>query len=149
MYVPVMIYSYDGDFIGWTIKNDQVEKLQTTNMWTDEQLSEMADQIARLNNKTGILAYWPDTRDPEVQALINDPNWEPVADEPVEVVDEENSVFIWIRRPNLEEGDVGEMDEDASTLVYKYVMAPPPVLVQARWKKAQEIVARKRAGIEG
>jgi len=147
MYVPVMIYSEDAQFLGWTIKLAGAEKLQTTNVWNDNDYSKMEEQIERLNNKTGIMAHWPHYNDPEVQALLGDPAWEPVADEPVEVVDEENSIFVWRRRPT-EEDPLGDRDEPASTLVYKYVMMPPPVLVQARVKKAQETVARKRAGIE-
>lgn len=146
-----MIYTVEGDepiFLGYTIKNSEAPKLQTTNLWSDAEEAQLDEQIERLNHKVGILAYWPDPRDPEVRQYTDDPNWEPVAPEPVEVVDEENSIFIWNRLPNLDEGDVGQMDEDASTLVYKYVMLPPQVLLQARVKKAQEIVARRRAGIE-
>jgi hypothetical protein len=129
MYEKVMIYTVEGDepiFLGYTIKNSEAPKLQTTNLWSDAEEAQLDEQIERLNHKVGILAYWPDPRDPEVRQYTDDPNWEPVAPEP----------------------DVGQMNEDASTLVYKYVMLPPQVLLQARVKKAQEIVARRRAGIE-
>lgn len=146
MYVPVYLYAADGTFLGHGIKKEGAPKLQTANFWTDEQRSEFDAQLDRLNDQTNILAHWPHYSDPDVQRLLVDPTWEPVANEPVEVVDEANSIFVWYREPDEDNGDFGEMNEDASIIVTKTVMAPPPVLVQARVKKAQEIVARRRMG---
>jgi hypothetical protein len=141
----VYVYNNDGAFLGYGIKNSASQKLHTMNLWTEDQIDNLEDQLQRLNERTGILAHWPMLGDPEVQVLLNDPTWEPVANEPVEIVDEDKSTFVWIRKPDLANGDVGEMNEDASDIVFKTVMEPPPVLVQARIKKAQEIVATRRA----
>lgn len=147
-YQPVMIYDYDGEFVGYSIKNRDYPKLQTMNIWGADEGEALDEQVARLNNKVGILDHWPALEDPEVQALLKDPNWEPVQDVPTEFVDEENSILIWKRVPQPDLGFDGVLDEDASTIFYKTVMITPQVLVQARWKKAQELIARKRSGIE-
>jgi hypothetical protein len=148
-YQTVLIYDANANFLGYTIlrprKEDQPFKLQTTNVWTDEQVNDLSHQLERLNDQRGILAHWPSYSDPEVMELVGNPDWEPVADEPIEVVDEENSTFVWIQEPSEEE-PLGQLDEPASNIVTKYVYGPPPVLVQARIKKAQEIVARRRMG---
>lgn len=147
MYNAVLIYTDEDNpkFVGYAIQKTP-EKLQSINVYTENQLPQLRLQLDRLNDQNNVLAHWPHYTDPDVQRLVGNPAWEPVKDEPVEVVDEENSIFIWDREPDLANGDVGQMDEDASTIVTKYIMAPPPVLVQARVKKAQEIVARERMG---
>lgn len=145
MYKSVLIYSDEDtpQFVGYAILKTP-EKLQSINIYTDAQLPQLQLQLNRLNDQTSVLAHWPHYSDPDVRKLVDDPSWEPVADEPIEVVDEENSIFIWNREPDLANGDVGQMDEEASYIVIKEVMAQPPVLVQARVKKAQEIIARER-----
>src|SRR4051812_13297870 len=143
-YEAVSVYNLDGDFLGYSIKNQAVDKLHNNNLWAESDVDDLKAQLVRLNDETAILAYWPDIRDPEVEALLNDPNFEPLTLSAVEVVDEDNSVFVWITEPT-DEDPFGEMDRDASVLVYKNIMAPAPVDVHRRNKKAQEIVARKRA----
>lgn len=145
-YASVVIYDMDGNFLGYSIRQDGVDKLHNNNLWTEsaDDVADLKAQLARLNDSTAIQAYWPDVRDPEVQTILDDPNFEPLTLSPVEVVDHDSSVFIWIEEPN-DENPYGKMDEKASVILYKNEMAPSPVGVQARIKKACEIVARQRA----
>lgn len=145
-YVAVVIYDMDGNFLGYSIKDEAVDKLHNNNLWTESapDMEDLKAQLARLNDSTAVLAHWPDVRDPEVVALLDDPNFEPLALSPVEVVDEEASVFIWIEEPN-DENPFGQMDRENSIINHKIEMAPAATDVQKRVKKACEIVARQRA----
>ena len=144
-YKAVSIYTLEGEFLGYGLKQDGVDKLHNNNLWTEspEDVTDLKAQLGRLNDAVDIRAYWPDVRDPEVTALTDDPEFEPLTYSKVEVVDEENSLFIWIEEPTDE--SPGQMDPDASIIAYKWVDAPAPTDVQARIKKACEIVARRRA----
>lgn len=146
----VYVYNGDGKFLGVSIYQPGAQKLQTANLWTDseEDQKDLADQLQRLNANVDIRAYWPDVRDPEVQVLLNDPEWEPLALSPSPVMDEENSVIVWDVEPS-DENPYGRMNEELSVIVEKTVMVPSPVEVQARVKKACEVVARERAGLNG
>jgi hypothetical protein len=144
-YSAVVVYDLAGAFLGYSIKQDGVDKLLNNNLWSPDDQDDLKLQLKRLNDATDIRNFWPDVRDPEVQALLDDPEFQPLELSPVEVVDEENSVFIWIEEPS-EENPFGKMDPDASIIVHKNEMAPSPARVQERVKNACEIVARRRAG---
>jgi hypothetical protein len=147
-YQAVTIYDANATFLGYAIKQDGVDKLHNTNLWTQNDIEDLKKQLHRLNDQTSVLQFWPDVRDPEVKAITDDPNFEPLKLSPVEVIDEENSVYVWIEEPS-EENPFGEMDRELSHIAYKHEMAPAPTDVQARIKKACEIVARRRAEAHG
>jgi NifB/MoaA-like Fe-S oxidoreductase len=141
MFVPVLIYNTDAEFLGYSIMRPRQSekapyKLQSTNVWKEDEISDLRQQVERLNERTGMLANWPSIDDPDVMKLIGNPTWEPVPDEPIQVVDEESSTII--------ENELGEVDHGKSNIVTKTIMGPSPVLAAARIKKAQEIVARRR-----
>lgn len=135
-YVPILVYDNEANFLGYGIKDTNKNKLHTANLWGQDETAELREQIERLNDQTSVLANWPSMNDPEVMKLIGDPTWEPVEDEPAQVVDEEASTIV--------ENELGEIDHRKSNIVTKTVMVPSPVGVAARIKKAQEIVARSR-----
>jgi hypothetical protein len=143
-YSAVQIHDLDGRFLGFGIRQDGSLKLHSANLWAEEDADDLRLQLSRLNDQRAVLAYWPDVRDPEVKALTDDPTWEPLVLSPIEVIDEEKSIFVWIEEPN-DENPFGRMDPDRSVLVHKFDHAPAPTDVQQRIKKACEIVARKRA----
>jgi hypothetical protein len=142
----VVVYNMDGDFLGYGIKKPDTLQLQSVNIWAEdpEQITDLQAQLGRLNQAVDIRSFWPDVRDPEVVNILSDPNWMPIETSPMEVVDEDNSNFVWIEEPN-DENPYGKMDEDASTLAYKLVQVPSPAHVQQRVKSACELVARRRA----
>jgi len=146
----VYVYNGDGKFLGVSIYQPGAQKLQTANLWTDseEDRKDFAAQLERLNANVDIRAYWPDVRDPEVQVLLEDETFVPLTLSPAQIVDDEKSVIVWDEEPS-DENPFGRMNEDLSIIVEKTVMAPSPVEVQARVKKACEVVARERAGLNG
>jgi hypothetical protein len=146
----VFVYNGDGQFLGTSIYQPGSQKLKTANLWTDseEDQRDLAEQLQRLNANVDIRAYWPDVRDPEVQVLLEDEQWEPLSLSPAQVVDDEKSVIVWDEEPS-DDNPFGRMNEELSVIVEKTVMAPSPVEVQARVKKACEVVARERAGLNG
>lgn len=148
-YHAVSIYDLDGNFLGYSVHQEGVDKLLNNNLWTEspEDVEDLKTQLARLNDATSIREFWPDVRDPEVKALTDNPEWEPLALSPVEVEDLDNSVLIWEEEPDDSIGSPGILDREASVIVTKWVNAPAPAHVQARIKKACEIVARQRAGV--
>lgn len=142
----VYVYDADGVFLGLSIYKSGAQKLHTANLWQNnpEDTADLARQLERLNDDVDVRAFWPDVRDEDVQALLNDPEFEKLKLSPVEVVDEDKSVFVWIEEPS-DENPYGKADPELSVIVYKNEMAPAPVDVQARVKKACEVVARRRA----
>lgn len=149
MYQALALYDLDSNFIGYTIgkTTEGVLKLHTTNVWAFEDSDDLTGQLARLNDQTDVKAYWPDVRDPEVQAYLDDSHWEPVQLIPVEIPDDERSIYIYREEPRPEDGFPGVPDMDLSEIVMKTAMVPSPADNMRRVKKACEIVARQRAAI--
>lgn len=127
-------------FIGYAIQKAGTLKLQSTNIWTEGEVDDLNRQLARLNDAENINQFWPDANDPEVQALLADPAFEP-SDEFEEIVvqeiDEEKSNIVYDsnNQPVLDESEV----------VYKDRTIRQPVNNIERGHKALETVARRRA----
>lgn len=133
------LYDLHGDFRGYTII--RANKLGSTNIWPEVDIEDIQRQVQRLNEGVNIKQFWPNTRDPEVQALLNDPTFMPFETTTEQVVDDENSHYVY--------APGGRIDEEASTLAYKAKTIPVrPEEVTIRFKRAHEIVARRRAGLE-
>lgn len=139
-YEQALVYDAEGNFRGYTVLHNIGEgqaKLQTQNLWTEEETAQFTEQLDRLNGQVATLAHWPRRDDPEVLALLQDPNWEPPELEPSEEVDEDQSYIV------RKEDD--SIDYAASVIIPKTVMVPSRVGVQARVRKALETVAERRA----
>lgn len=153
MYRAVFIYDEDVKFIGQTIKGDDKQKLQTTNIYVEGEENELLGAINHLNENENLTRFWPNARDPLVIRLLEDPDFEPVEMGPVEVVDEDKSNYVYQLKPEIDTfgmptGEMieGDLDRMASTIIMKTIMAPVrPSDVMARTKKAQQIVAAKRS----
>lgn len=154
-YVAALVYDADGNFRGYTTLNHEVNKLKSTNLWTEEERPKLEEQLQRLNVGSALMAHWPSIDDPEVLKMLNDPTWEPLEMVLADVVDDERSLYVWTQ---IQETDAfgeptgrminGELDRDASVIAYKKAHIPKePIKAQVRTKKAQEIVARRRAGM--
>lgn len=153
MYEALALYTLQGAFVGYTIRDPQKPKLQTTNIYSAEEEEQLAKRLAELNKSVEVNAAWPDPRDPEVIALLVDQNFEPVEMAEQQVIDEDASFLVWIQVPEVDAlgAETGKMvdgeeyDPIASVPVYKTVMAPVrPSDVVERTHKAQEIVANRR-----
>lgn len=157
MYRAVACYSLDGAFLGYAIKGDDAIKLQSTNLYGEDEQQALAQRLADLNGRDAIVAHWPDARDPDVQKLVDNPAFEPVEMVEQEAIDEENSYMVWKQEPVIDEETgipTGEhvpgpnLDMEASVLVYKTIVAAKyQSAVAERTKKAQETVARQRLQI--
>lgn len=141
MYEQVFIYDSDGNFIGYSIKDPNARKLQTTNIYLGSEEKDLYEQLDRLNNKQQIMSNWPDAKDPDVVALLNDPNFSPIEMIETDVVDDDNSYYVYVKDGNGE--DV--IDQQASVLSYKKMMVPArPTDVMQRVKLACEEIAKRR-----
>lgn len=143
MYSHVAVFELDGTFLGYAVKEANNRTLQSTHLYSEDDSEILAKRIADLNDSQAILGTWPDARDPEVQALVNDPSFEPVEMTDGEVVDIDNSYMVYLKDADGE--DTFEIDRQASVLKYKVIKVPArPSDVMVRIKKGCEVVARRR-----
>jgi len=145
-YRHVAVFELDGAFLGYAILGEVYHNtLQSTQLYPEEESEALAKRLAELNDDLNLQAVWPDARDPEVQALVNDPSFEPIEMSDEEVVDNDNSYIVYLK--DAEGEDTFEIDREASVL--KYMIAKVPVRPSdsmKRTKTACEMVARRRAG---
>ena len=144
-YESALVYDAHGNFRGNVILKNiagGTARLQSVNIWTDSERADLDDQLARLNSLISIKAHWPRQDDPDVQALLSNPEWNPVELEASEEVDEDESYIVY----HEEDGTInGTIDYDASVIVPKTVMVPSRTGVAARIRLAMETVATERA----
>src|SRR5665213_4322537 len=91
-----------GTFIGYGIRNpaeradsDGVVKLQSANVYVEGQEAKLNEQLELLNQNADLRAFWPNPKDPEVLALLEDRSFMPIEYEERQVVDDENSHYVW------------------------------------------------------
>lgn len=137
-YEAVYLYTNTNQFVGVAIKKVGVEKLQSVNIWTNspEDVEDFKKTLSDLNHEGDLRQFWPDAHDPEVGELVENPEWEPLVLHLGRVPDWDASTIV--------DDEFGGIDQEQSTFVYKDAMVPDPTEAQARYFKAQEIVARKR-----
>lgn len=154
MYIHVLLYTHEGDFIGYAIRKEG-GKLQSTNIWTEAEVSALNEQLGRLNQDVSLKQFWPHPNDPEVLEILGREDFEPLEMEKANVVDESQSYYVWEQVKEVDRfgNATGRMvdgenyDEAASVIVTKEAMVPKrPSDVMLRIKHACEIVARERAG---
>ena len=159
MFIPVAIYNYtDSAFIGYGIKDEKADKLQSTNIWREGEEDKLNERLAALNAEIDLNKHWPHPQDPEVVALLDDPTFMPIEYIEAEVIDDEASTYVWKKEAETDEHgdftgrlvDGSELDEGASTIIYKIGKVPKrPTDVMWRIKAASEQVARRRATMVG
>lgn len=148
MYKTVLVYDEEGNFLGRGIKKDGADRLQSINLYTDAEGDQLNEALGRLNESVQLHETWPDAHDPEVRNLLLKEDFFPVEMSEQEVIDEDNSYLVY-KKATLTAGepDEPELDAEQSVVKYKKIMAPTrPSDVMERTKKAQEIIARQRAG---
>lgn len=150
IYAQVAVYDMEANFVGYAIHKQGLLKLQSGNLWAEEERPALQEQLDRLNGDVKIRRQWPRSDDPEVQALLNDPTWMPLETHVTDVIDDENSYYVWTEADeNGKPTQASELDEQASVIAYKKARVPVrPVDAQVRTKAAHETVARRRAGLE-
>lgn len=154
-YKHVLIYSTEGDLLGYAIKGDDSLKLQSTNIWKEGEEQSLTEQLGRLNESVELSTQWPDADDPDVKAILNNPEFMPIEMHMADVVDDANSYFVYTEEPEFDldgrptgETIQGHLDEQASVVVTKPMLVPiRPSDAMERMKAACELVARSRAGL--
>lgn len=151
----VLIYSTEGNPLGYAIKEDGAIKLQSTNIWSEGEEEKLNEQLNRLNENVELHTAWPDAKDPDVVAILANPEFMPIEMHMAEVVDDDDSYYVYTQEPELDldgqptgETIQGHLDEVASVIVTKKMMVPVrPSDVMERTKAACELVARSRTGL--
>jgi hypothetical protein len=159
VYIIVAIYDTDANFLGYTIKDADpaIVKLQSTNLWLESEIDKLQEQLNRLNQAVDLRLYWPNPKDPEVLAILANPDFMPIEYIEMEMVDDEHSYYVWVQEPEYDPAtgeptgrmvDGSVLDEQASVIRYKMGIVPArPSDELYRIKGACELVARQRAGL--
>lgn len=146
MYEALQIYDLEGEFVGWiVVKRLQGNlKIDGSNLYGLDEFGEVVERVNQQNRAIAIKANWPEQNDPEVIKLLQDPSFEPSeAKYSSSVIDEANSDLItYMDAENYE-----QIDWEASNVVYKNIQLDSPVSSVQRIHRAQETIARKRAGL--
>jgi hypothetical protein len=151
-----------GDTLGYAVKKAGLPKLEGTNLYREDELDEALAYVKSLNEAAELQQFMPRFDDPDVQVLLNDPNFEAVEYEDVEVPDWENSKVVY---KTVEEEDIpalfarGEVDQfgrilgtdggpvidyTRSNIITKIGRFPKRTDTKSRIDKAREQVARAR-----
>jgi hypothetical protein len=151
-YFPVALYNLDGTFRAYAIIGEH--KLQSTNIWVEGEETEFNERLALLNASSTLNQHWPHPQDPEVLEILGREDFMPVTYKEVQVVDENKSHYVYLQTTAKDKDglfyavDSDEIDEEASTIVYKTAQVPEqPTDTVARIRAACEIVAKERAGL--
>lgn len=143
MYGHVAVFELDGTFVGYAVKEENNRTLQSTHLYREDEGEALAKRVAELNESQRVLGTWPDARDPDVVALVNNPNFEPIEYVENEVIDMDKSYLVYLKDADGE--DTLEVDPEASVVVYRTAKVPArPSDYFERTKKACETVARQR-----
>lgn len=167
-YEAVYLYNNRNEFLGVAIKKTDAPKLHSVNVWGDspEDVADFKKTLASLNDEQDLRQFWPAANDAEVADLVADEAWEPLELHEEQVPDWENSTLVYRRdsvygydydgqtdtltpRPNPSTGqpewrETDELDGERSNILMKKALVPDPMEAQARFFKAQEVVARRR-----
>lgn len=73
-----------GNGRGYVVRKIDSERLDSINIWTD--LEEVRDYVTDANNRAMLTQFWPDPADPDVTALVNDPDFAPLEFKEEEVI---------------------------------------------------------------
>src|SRR5687768_5434425 len=93
-YEAVYLYDRNNQFVGAAIRKTDVLKLESVNIWTQDETEDFKKTLSGLNDEQELRAFWPDAHDPEVGVLVEDPEWEPLELHEEDVPDWDNSTVI-------------------------------------------------------
>lgn len=74
-FIPLALADSDNHRQGFVIYRAGASKLHETSIYTAD---EVKARVAELNRDEALREVWPDANDPEVLALVNDPDFEPL-----------------------------------------------------------------------
>lgn len=77
-YSCVRVVGLDEKFIGYAIHNENADlRLHSPVLYWLDELDKLGEVVDGLNETEAIAPYWPDQNDPEVVALVKDPDFCP------------------------------------------------------------------------
>src|SRR5258708_1993357 len=94
-YIACLVYDQSGEFQGYCIRKEGVVKLQSTNLYLESEIAELDVQLGRLNEDAGLKAHWPSPKDPDVVAILDNPDFMPLEYADQQVIDEANSYIVY------------------------------------------------------
>lgn len=150
--------------IGYIVRKSGLYKLEGTNIYRADEFDEAEAHVEDMNDRAALRAYWPMPSDPDVEALLMDPAFDPVEYDEVDVIDIENSEIVHDAKPGARIGtdpvsgdpifgpreikydDTGlpSINWMASSVVYKKEWQPKRTQNKSRIEVASERVARAR-----
>lgn len=159
--VEIASLQEDGVSYGFAIKRVGHDKLTGINILSYE---EGSVHVNDMNERAELRRFWPMPTDPEVQALIDDPAFEPVEYDEVDVPDMDASKIVYDMKPGPPQidpttglisgfaADEIKYDDEgrpivnwmASEIVYKKERQPRRTQGKSRIEMASERVARER-----
>lgn len=156
----------EDELVGYVIRKVGLPKLESTNIYTTAQKDEAVEDLMDLNKRAALRQFWPAPTDPEVMALLQDPDFAPVEYDEVDVPDLENSKVVYDTKPGppivevydgasrtigfgpdeVKYDDTGQpaINWMASEIVYKKEQVPKRTDGKSRIEKACEAVAEQR-----
>lgn len=93
-YVIAKIATLDDEDLGYVVVKEGTAKLEDSNIWLEGEGIE--EHVAKLNDLVLLKEHWPDARNPEVQELVNNPEFEPLVFTEQEVYDENSGEKAYI-----------------------------------------------------
>lgn len=120
-------------------------KIEGSTLYETDEYDEAVAHSKALNEAEAIKAHWPAPNDVDVVKLLNDRSFDPgETNYESSVIDEEASNLVLY----LDDDEYTQIDWDKSEVVYKDIKLDSPVSTVQRTHKAQETVARNRAGLQ-
>jgi hypothetical protein len=74
-YEIVKVVNEQNDELGWAISKDNMLKLTSIHLY--ESYFAVKEEVATLNKKVLLNCFWPAATDPEVKAIVDDPDFYP------------------------------------------------------------------------
>jgi hypothetical protein len=72
-YDIVKVVNEQNDELGWAISKDNMLKLTSIHLY--ESYFAVKEEVVELNKRALLSNFWPDPKDPEVKAIIDDPDF--------------------------------------------------------------------------
>lgn len=143
------VHNFDGDHQGYVVRKIGTEKLEDTNLWSE--LGEVREHVTDANNLALLRQYWPNPNEPEVVALIEDPDFFPLEYEEVEDIADYEELGEQVQRNEVRlvlDEDTGAHsihpnDKHKVRTIKKQELKDPSQPMQ-RFHKACEAVAQDR-----
>lgn len=77
MYEIVELLDAAENTVGYAIRKEGTLKLDSLNIYAPEEYDKLLVEVKNRRERALLTQHWPDPNEPEVQALVEDPNFDP------------------------------------------------------------------------